>query len=97
MCLIVSFTFMRMKGREKDIVIFSCVKTRPSIKFLSDHRRINVAITRAKRCVMIVGSTQVLRSDPMWKALVEYAMKSRRMKHVEKKQDGSYKFSIADV
>jgi senataxin len=59
------------QGREKDVVIFSSVKTRGSISFLSDERRLNVAITRAKRCLVLVGRASALQSDPMWRALIQ--------------------------
>lgn len=49
------------QGREKDVVFFSCVKTgNSSIKFISDERRLNVAITRAKRCLIVVGDREAL-------------------------------------
>ena len=41
--------------------------------FLSDVRRLNVAITRAKRALWILGSAATLRADPVWAALIECA------------------------
>ncbi len=43
------------QGREKDIIIVSTVRT-DGIGFLSDYRRMNVAITRAKNYMWIVGN-----------------------------------------
>ena len=41
------------------------------VGFLSDVRRLNVAITRAKRALWILGSAATLRADPVWAALIE--------------------------
>ena len=55
------------QGREKDFIILSCVrsgnKQRMSIGFLRDQRRLNVALTRAKKGVVIVGNLDLLRKD----------------------------------
>lgn len=50
------------QGREKDIVIISCVRTSESgaIGFLRDARRMNVAITRARSCLWVCGNAQAL-------------------------------------
>lgn len=60
------------QGREADAVIFSCVRSgQDGIGFLSDQRRLNVAITRARGCLIIVGNSGLVcgRSADDWKAL----------------------------
>lgn len=65
------------QGREKDVILFNCVRSGGSnggVGFLSDQRRLNVAITRAKRAVWIVGNANFLRNHggPVWESLVDH-------------------------
>ena len=73
------------QGREKDVIIFSCVRapglssleSHPleisSIGFLKEPERLNVAITRAKYALWIVGHAHTLRrGDQEWRILVNY-------------------------
>ena len=64
------------QGREKEIIFLSCVRgvNTKTIGFLRDTKRINVAITRARDALYIVGCAQVLEErDKMWKRLIESA------------------------
>ena len=67
-------TIDSMQGRENDAVLISMVRSNPShtVGFLSDARRINVAITRARRQVCIIGDSDTLSRDAFLKRLVDY-------------------------
>lgn len=61
------------QGREKDIIIMSCVRAHPkanSVGFLADVRRMNVAITRAKASLWIIGNATTLVNNEKWQSLV---------------------------
>lgn len=74
------------QGREKDVAIFSCVRSNDDrrIGFVSDARRMNVGITRAKSAVLVVGSASTLRNDEHWNNLVESAEKRNVLFKVSK-------------
>ncbi|KAJ9540923.1 hypothetical protein OSB04_027429, partial [Centaurea solstitialis] len=64
------------QGCEEDVIIISTVTGigKKSIGFLSKPQRANVALTRARHCLWIVGNGDVLRhSSPIWKRLVKHA------------------------
>ncbi|CAN1324791.1 Probable helicase MAGATAMA 3 [Linum perenne] len=74
------------QGREKDVAIFSCVRASESkgIGFVSDARRMNVGITRAKSTVLVVGSATTLKRDKHWTNLIESAEKRNVLFKVSK-------------
>ena len=66
------------QGQEADVVIVSTVRggeRAAGVGFLADVRRMNVALTRAKRALWVVGRMDALRRSPMWARLAEDAAK----------------------
>jgi ATP-dependent RNA/DNA helicase IGHMBP2 len=65
------------QGREKEAVILSLVRSnsRGEVGFLSDRRRINVAITRARRHLCVVCDSQTCKNDPFLKSFFDYCDK----------------------
>lgn len=63
------------QGKEMDIVIISTVRSNDygTIGFLSDYRRMNVAITRAKFGLYIIGNVFTLSTNNNWNQLIQYA------------------------
>ena len=47
------------------VIVFSCVRAnaRGALGFLSDARRVNVALTRARRALIVIGDARTLESD----------------------------------
>ena len=62
------------QGQERDIILISLVRSNDGgdIGFLRDLRRMNVAITRARMKLIILGSAQTMTSHPFYKKLYEF-------------------------
>ena len=62
------------QGREKEVIIISMVRSNPKreIGFLSNERRMNVAITRAKRLCVLIGDSGTVNQNAFLKGLVTY-------------------------
>ena len=66
------------QGREKKVILFSAVRSnrQSRVGFLRDWRRLNVALTRAKNAVVVVGDISTLRNDPNWAAFIRWCEKN---------------------
>ncbi|XP_071506927.1 uncharacterized protein, partial [Diadema antillarum] len=66
-------------GSEKDVIILSCISSaNPSstVGYMTDPRLLNIALTRAKLSLLVVGNTDILRKmNSCWRSLVEDAEK----------------------
>jgi len=62
------------QGREKEVVVISLVRANRTgeIGFLADTRRMNVALTRARRKLIVIGDSSTLGRHPFYAALLEY-------------------------
>ena len=70
------------QGQEKDIIIISLVRSNDTstIGFLKDERRLNVAITRARKKLIIIGDSATICSNKTYASLID---------HIE--QNGGYR------
>jgi hypothetical protein len=66
--------------READLVILTCVRApmqgvlgHSGVGFLSDKKRMNVALTRARKSLWVVGHAETLSKNRFWARLVEHA------------------------
>lgn len=71
------------QGREREIIMFSCVRAAEEggIGFLSDIRRMNVGLTRAKSSLFVLGNSQFLVRNHMWRRLIEDAQQRNMFSH----------------
>lgn len=62
------------QGREKTYIIMSCVRSNEhqGIGFLSDPRRLNVALTRSRLGNVIIGNPKVLSRQYLWACLLQH-------------------------
>ena len=67
-------TVDRFQGSSKEVIVISFTATGElSSPIFEDHRRVNVALTRAKRALVLVGDRAALSSDPFYTRMMEWA------------------------
>ncbi|MCS7084941.1 MAG: AAA domain-containing protein [Bacteroidia bacterium] len=77
-------TVERYQGSQRDFIVYSvCANFKSQIPLLSSpnetgtvDRKLNVALTRAKEQVVVLGNAEVLSADKHYAALIEYAMQN---------------------
>ncbi|MEO6313517.1 MAG: AAA domain-containing protein [Chitinophagaceae bacterium] len=70
-------TIDSFQGQEKENIILSLVRSNDDgdIGFLKDYRRMNVAITRAKEQLFVIGDSATIGADPFYNAFLSYVEK----------------------
>ena len=94
------------QGREKDLIILSCVRSNKEndIGFMRDDRRLNVALTRARKGLIVIGNaTTLANGDKLWSNFIAFMRNSGRilsdknMKQYLRKQYSDIDESSLDV
>jgi ATP-dependent RNA/DNA helicase IGHMBP2 len=72
------------QGQESDVVLISLVRSndKSDIGFLRDYRRMNVAMTRARYKLIMLGDSATLSADPFYDALISWCMEQGMYKSV---------------
>lgn len=67
-------TIDAFQGQERDVIYISLVRSnhKSEIGFLNDYRRMNVAMTRARKLLVIVGDSATIGADPFYQKMLEY-------------------------
>lgn len=94
-------TIEDFQGRESRVVIISCVRS--SRRFLQEDsgrgvglmyekKRMNVAITRAKELLVVIGNGSVLQQDPYWKGFLQFTIRNKLYTgpKLDLEMDGNY-------
>ena len=63
------------QGREKEAIVISLVRSngKNEIGFLADTRRMNVALTRARRKLIVIGDSATIGSNEFYRSFLDYA------------------------
>jgi helicase MOV-10 len=75
------------QGDERRVIILSTVRSQLlsfnqfdvkfDLGFVNQPKRLNVAITRAKQALIVVGNAELLETDPNWRALITHCVVKR--------------------
>jgi len=62
------------QGQERDVIYISLVRSNPKseIGFLSDYRRMNVAMTRARKLLVVIGDSATIGNNAFYAKFLEY-------------------------
>ncbi|XP_065072348.1 DNA-binding protein SMUBP-2-like [Rhopilema esculentum] len=73
------------QGREKEAIVISLVRSNDDgeVGFLKEDRRLNVAITRARRHLAVIGDSQTISNHPFLKSFYEYVADNGEVRSVQ--------------
>jgi len=82
------------QGGEKDIIILSACRTTNNLSFIENEKRLNVALSRAKNHLIIIGKQETLENSRFWRTIIHQAerlengiLSFQRLKDVSQIQD----------
>ena len=72
-------TIDSFQGQEQDVIIISLTRSNDEqeIGFLKEYRRMNVAMTRARKSLWLIGDSATLANDAFYNQLIDYAEKQQ--------------------
>jgi superfamily I DNA and/or RNA helicase len=72
-------TIDSFQGQEQDVIIISLTRSNEEqeIGFLKEYRRMNVAMTRARKSLWLIGDSATLANDTFYNQLIDYAEKNQ--------------------
>ncbi|KAG7495212.1 hypothetical protein JOB18_046260 [Solea senegalensis] len=85
------------QGQERKIIIISTVRSSDNyvkmdkdfnIGFLSNEKRFNVAVTRARSLLIVVGNPVILSKNPTWKTFISYCVRQNGYRGIEFQDKG---------
>ncbi|CAD8048064.1 unnamed protein product [Paramecium sonneborni] len=87
------------QGQERDIILFSCVRSSSTgnIGFLQDGRRVNVALTRARNALYIFGNAITLGQCTLWQNLLLNLHNRKLYRYISKNDFFSFKILAEDI
>ncbi|KAK4887270.1 hypothetical protein RN001_003541 [Aquatica leii] len=109
----------QFQGQERLIIIVSTVRSRPEftthdekfhLGFLKNPKRFNVAVTRAKALLIVIGNPNILQHDECWRQFIQYCLDNSstrgtpfnlqppiKIEVVEKENEDSANFSRGNI
>ncbi|KAK7102225.1 putative helicase mov-10-B.1 isoform X2 [Littorina saxatilis] len=89
------------QGQERQVIVVSTVRSNPrylttdnkfGIGFLQNDKRFNVAVTRPKALLVVIGNPNILRHNASWNAFVQFCKDNQCMvdPHLDRDKDDSY-------
>jgi hypothetical protein len=62
------------QGGEREIIVLTSCRTTTNLSFIENKKRLNVALTRARRHLIIVGCQRALNTSEVWRIVINQAL-----------------------